>query len=614
MLNGFLMNKILLSLLLIAVWFCACDRKDEISDPVTMNDDQILTQVVYADELQGQSDVRFVTAGAWTASVSDQTRPDQNPMWISVSPNDGDKAESYTMSIDLKPNLTGMERTAIITISCEQKNVEISVTQKATKRNGEIYGKMITFNVFHCITNGEVAPQNNVQYLKVDGAEIKIFNGSSLTGVYTTDAEGKAIVALEEGEYNYTVTKGNEKNILGGYLIAGIFSTVEETNNFPEQSNTTLGGLKFKDMNGDGVIDDQDKIENAPLRVVTDASVEVYVAYDALSPLAPIDFPLLLKAQDEELKSILKLAWQTDAAITHEATLSFPFNVFGDFSFDPFTSIVNDLFANPYRLNRTSILAIEHINGLSNAIEDEKQRLLSEFLFYRAYAYSMLLNYFGGVPIVLSISMDDLYPVRKSAGDVADQIFSDLNHIISVDNGMLKYRASLLEARVALNQGLYQKAFDAAKRIIDSHHYALSAGGAWGSDAIDEGFDLQLPSTMIKGEWSYPFRYAEVLLLYAEAAVGLRNNAIALQTVNQLEQWQGLSKTEITGTKEIENSINTLWTVILNKEGHRFAQLKRCGKFLELLGPYGAAEKHKLLPIPQRELNLNPNMTQNPGW
>ena len=24
--------------------------------------------------------------------------------------------------------------------------------------------------------------------------------------------------------------------------------------------------------------------------------------------------------------------------------------------------------------------------------------------------------------------------------------------------------------------------------------------------------------------------------------------------------------------------------------------------------------KHELLPIPQRDLDINPNMTQNPGW
>jgi hypothetical protein len=612
------MNKIiisLLSLLWTAILFSACGPKDDISDPVVINDNQTLTQFVYADELQGQSAINFVAQGKWIASVSEQTHPDKKPEWISVNPDNGDNAGSYTMSIDLEPNPTRAERTAIITISCQQKNVEISVTQKATKRNGEIYGKMITFNVFHCITNGETAPQNNVHYLKADGAEIKIFKGSSLTGTYTTDAEGKAIVALEEGEYNYIVTKENEKNISSdGYLIAGIFSTLEEINDFPKQSNATIGGLKLKDMNGDGIIDGRDKIETVPLNVVKDEPVEVYIAHDVLSSTELIDYTLLLKAIDEELKSMLKLAWQTDAAITHEAVIPVPFDVISNFSFDPSNPIINDMFTNPYKLNRYANITIERINGLSNAIEDEKQRLLSEVLFYRVYAYSILLNYFGGVPIVLSTYTDDLYPAGKSAGDVADQIFSDLNQIISVDNGTLKYMASQMEARVALNQGLYQKAFDAAQRIIDSHRYDLSAGGAWGSDAVGNGFDLQLPSTMTKGELNYPFRYAEVLLLYAEAAVGLGNNAIALQTVNRLEQWQGLSKTELAGTENIRNSINTLWTEILNKEGHRFAQLKRCGKFLEELGQYGALEKHKLLPIPQREVNLNPNMTQNPGW
>jgi hypothetical protein len=612
--NKFIVN--LLSLLLTAVLFYACG-KDDISDLITVNDGQILTQIVYADEVQGQSEINFATAGAWIASVSERAYPDKKTAWISISPDHGDKAGNYIIAIRLEPNLTGTERTAIITVTCGQKSIEISVTQKATKKNGGMYGKTVTFNIFHCITNGETAPQNNTHYLKTEGAEVKIFNGSSLTGTYTTNAEGKAVATLEEGEYNYIVTKGDEKNISSeGYLIAGIFSTVEEINGFPKQSNAILGGLKFTDMNGDGIIDDQDKIKNVPLQVVKDESVDAYIAYDALVLGEVMDYTLLLKAMNEELKSILKLAWQIDAAITHEAVLPSPFDVFSNFSFNPSNPTVTEMFAKPYRLNRYANYAIERINGLSNAVEDEKQRLLPEVLFYRAYAYSLLLNYFGGVPIVLSTAVidGDFYPAGKSAGEVADQIFYDVSQIIAADNGTLKYRASQLEARVALNQGLYQKAFDAVKRIMDSHHYDLSAGGAFGSDAIGEGFDLQLPANMIKANLSYPFRYAETLLLYAEAAVELGNNATALQTVNQQEQWLGLSKTEFTDTENIKNSIHTLWTVILNKEGHRFAQLKRSGKFPELLSQYGAEEKHELLPIPQREVILNPNMTQNPGW
>ncbi|MDR2563578.1 MAG: RagB/SusD family nutrient uptake outer membrane protein [Prevotellaceae bacterium] len=312
---------------------------------------------------------------------------------------------------------------------------------------------------------------------------------------------------------------------------------------------------------------------------------------------------------NELLKPVLKLAWQIDAAITHEANLDYPFYAFSNFTISPYNSTVSDMYRYPYWLNNYTNRALERIDELSNATENERQKVLSRILFLRAYAYSTLLNYFGGVPIVFSTYDNDSLLNRESAENVANQIFSDLNQIISINNDTLKYMASQLEARVALNQGLYQKTFDAARRVIDSRRYTLSDEMTWGSDAVGEAVDIQLPSVMSKGELSYPFRYAEILLLYAEAAIGLGNNTIALQTVNQLEQWQTLSETQSANTEDIKNSINNLWSVILNKEGHRFAQLKRSGKFLESLAQYGAEEKHKLLPIPDRTY-----IPQNPGW
>ncbi len=58
----------------------------------------------------------------------------------------------------------------------------------------------------------------------------------------------------------------------------------------------------------------------------------------------------------------------------------------------------------------------------------------------------------------------------------------------------------------------------------------------------------------------------------------------------------------------------------LTGEGHRFNDLKRWGD----LGPELADRdpgfanfqigKHELLPIPQSDLDINPNLTQNPNW
>ncbi len=36
--------------------------------------------------------------------------------------------------------------------------------------------------------------------------------------------------------------------------------------------------------------------------------------------------------------------------------------------------------------------------------------------------------------------------------------------------------------------------------------------------------------------------------------------------------------------------------------------------FLHSIGKTNASEKHLLFPIPQKEIDVNPNLTQNPGF
>lgn len=50
--------------------------------------------------------------------------------------------------------------------------------------------------------------------------------------------------------------------------------------------------------------------------------------------------------------------------------------------------------------------------------------------------------------------------------------------------------------------------------------------------------------------------------------------------------------------------------------GQRRWDLIRMGKLATLNGPYGrkVEDKHVVFPIPQTELDLNPNLTQNAGY
>jgi hypothetical protein len=140
-------NQFCLSLLLMATaMFTGCEKDNPSENSaIKAENGSALTQNVFADETQGKDDVTFTTTGAWTSSITEKTTaPAQSPplkstqavSWISIDPSNGDKAGSYTVTLSLEPNLTGADRTAIITISCGDSEITITVTQKATKEDG----------------------------------------------------------------------------------------------------------------------------------------------------------------------------------------------------------------------------------------------------------------------------------------------------------------------------------------------------------------------------------------------------------------------------------------------------------------------------------------------
>lgn len=124
-------------------------------------------------------------------------------------------------------------------------------------------------------------------------------------------------------------------------------------------------------------------------------------------------------------------------------------------------------------------------------------------------------------------------------------------------------------------------------------------------------------------------RYADVLLTHAEAINGLRNgsNSEALAAINAVRK-----RARFDGTEELNilpnlGSLNfeDFQTAILAErqrelawEGHRWFDLVRMEKLEEKVlaakpgSPVSAT--HRMLPIPQRERDLNPNLTQNPGY
>jgi hypothetical protein len=116
-------------------------------------------------------------------------------------------------------------------------------------------------------------------------------------------------------------------------------------------------------------------------------------------------------------------------------------------------------------------------------------------------------------------------------------------------------------------------------------------------------------------------RYADILLLYAETVTLQGRPADAYPLLNRIRSRAklaplaaGLSATQVMAEIRHQRMLEFF------REGQRFYDLKRWGlleqeiKNSDKVGREFFTAKFAYFPIPQGELNTNPNIKQNTGW
>jgi len=116
-------------------------------------------------------------------------------------------------------------------------------------------------------------------------------------------------------------------------------------------------------------------------------------------------------------------------------------------------------------------------------------------------------------------------------------------------------------------------------------------------------------------------RYADVLLMHAEAAAKNGNEAAAKNSLNQVRARANASGAvtvpDITASGQaLIDAIYRERRIELGLEGHRFFDLVRTGRAANVLGDLGFVEgTHNVFPIPQSQIQAtNGAITQNPGY
>ncbi len=124
-------------------------------------------------------------------------------------------------------------------------------------------------------------------------------------------------------------------------------------------------------------------------------------------------------------------------------------------------------------------------------------------------------------------------------------------------------------------------------------------------------------------DWAPVLRYPEVLLVKAEAlarqgAAGDPANVTALTLLNQVRTRSKASSLTVTTNQQLINVILTERRIELAFEGQSYFDLQRTQQDIPAHAsiqnpqPYGTT--YRVLPIPQRDINIMPTLEQNKGY
>ena len=191
----------LVCLFTVAAFVASCDEKEK-QPQIVVENDWALEQTVFANQTSCES-VIITTSAEWTLSVF----PNEAASWISCDPKNGDVAETYSINISLKPNGTGEERTATITIYCNGSNISITITQLNMNEDWTVFVPVIGVTLSQTSAMLPVGSEPLVLTANVlpEDATIREIEWKSSNEEVVTVEDG-VVTPLAKGTANITVT------------------------------------------------------------------------------------------------------------------------------------------------------------------------------------------------------------------------------------------------------------------------------------------------------------------------------------------------------------------------------------------------------------------------
>lgn len=456
-----------------------------------------------------------------------------------------------------------------------------------------------------------------------------------------SDATGKVIFkSLPVGTYYIKVSAGAKSNIFNrsakqgglylGFANAGVFQTQAEVTAAASQNAAAPGDFKWLDSNGDGVINDNDRVslpyERASAVSGTLKKLEVSIGYLKNTqplPFSETEFNTMLTQVENNIAIWQKNLAVADGLLSAQASIdsiptafSSQFREFGNFSFSASNGGIAQIWAQGYEYISILVTLKDRAPG-SLAKRSEK---LARLQVSRAYIYLQLLSYFGNISLLQNPGAFSNSNRTAVYNNITTDLQAGINGLATNPSGagnLNSLSASVLYARAALLEKNYTKVSELTDSVINSNKYSLASNGnQFASNSSELIWDNS--GNIGANVTSYFFnrsnlpylRLTEVFLMNIEAAIALGNTSKAQARYNALLQRSG----QLTNTVSQANLTN-LWSSEMRREGTVFLGMLRWGTASQKLAAKGfVVAKHSRLPIPQVVLQQNPGMVQNSGY
>lgn len=399
----------------------------------------------------------------------------------------------------------------------------------------------------------------------LEGVTIEAQEGNgTVLGPFTTDENGAAIISHQNDTLTYVISKEDYSNLSDGFLIEGADAN---------------GNLIFTDLNGDGVINVNDKVNSEPYRY--------YLNYRNLAENSVTKICYMTKTEEVSVADIQN-KWNEELGIylTQVKNLEYSllYDTYFDYNMVEYTS--SPFWELAYQTLENGKKYLDQVTSLNTS---EGWAASWDMTVDYGMIQNQLLGYYGKI-----------MPNDNEASQ--DWLLYYLTDLISSSTEKRQLATRALLGKTYLISGYYQEALQQCQYILDSNAFSLDPEATNLSDSQEVlwgGYKDNFGNP--GGSYIHPVLLREVYLMAAIAYSLIGNEMQATEIKNQLKEAFSLN-----GTDWAE------YIQLLQGTGGAYPYYRLLNIPIEQTG--FSSPTNYYLPIPAEILNNNPDMTQNPGY